>query len=1045
MIKLFLFSLVVGSAPVLWGQDSGRWLRDLDSAVGREDYPAAAVLVEKLAPLAEREIAPDSLLAEFYNTAGTVFYRLKDFTKAESWLLKASEKAMGAGGQNSYPYALAQFNLAGCYKEQGRYPEAEPLYLRSLPVLAAAFGQSSLEYTRCFYTLGLMYIDMGKYAEAESMCAAAVNFYKVILGDTSEDYLGALGAMGVIYQGQAKYDKAEEIFLALKKYHASRPAPSRQTLQTLENNLGELYRHMGDYVQAASFLERAVSMAGQTLAAAFSLNNLGLVQKALGDYAAAEQSYKKAIGIYSAHAMTGHPDYTNPVNNLGELYRTMGRLQDAVYAFEEVIELRKKRIGTEHPNYANAVNNLALVEFTLGMYPEAEKHLLECRDIYKRTLGEKDRFYANCINNLASVYKAQGRLPEAETAYKECLRLYKETYGDTSDKYALYLGGLAGTYRQQKKYTEAIALTQQSLGLLQKRLGPHHYDAIETEYSLAETYREAGLYPEAERHYHRALEGYLLLIEKYFPYLSEKDKTAFYYNVANAFETFHSFVIRLRQQFPGRNPGALLGRLYDNQVALKSLLLKESSLFRSGIAENSDPAVQQNYRRWLGLREKILQQYRLSAEEQEAGGRQLPALEQEANALEQQLAIALHTRPEADRQKPVSWKQVQAALKEGEMAVEIIRNDYYEQGRWTDTVYYTALVLTKSSPAPLYISLGNGATLEREGISQYRRAMKAKATDDRSYNLFWKPLEKTLGTATRVWFSPDAVYQQLNIYTLKDPATQQYLLDRCDIRLVSNTRDILERRKPGNSGGAVIVSYPDYGSPKNTGSGSTRMPGIPDIRELPGTKIEADSVRKLLRSRQWEVKEYLRQEASEEVIKNLRAPRVLHIATHGYFLKDARERTEKLFGISADKLQQNPLLRSGLLLAGAATNLRDTVLAAGREDGVLTAYETVGLELSGTQLVVLSACETGLGELLNGQGVYGLQRSFRQAGAQSLLMSLWLIDDIATQELMTGFYREWLKEPGPQRTAAALKAAQQQLRQKYPHPYYWGAFVAIGE
>ena len=154
--------------------------------------------------------------------------------------------------------------------------------------------------------------------------------------------------------------------------------------------------------------------------------------------------------------------------------------------------------------------------------------------IYRKTLGEKDKFYANALNNLASLYKAEGQLQKAEENFKECLRIFKATYGETSDKYGVYLGGLGGTYRMMKRYDEAITLTLQSLSIIKNKLGENHYDHIETEYNLAETYREAGKYIEAEKHYLNSMKGYLLLIEKYFPFLSERDKTAFYYTVANA-------------------------------------------------------------------------------------------------------------------------------------------------------------------------------------------------------------------------------------------------------------------------------------------------------------------------------------------------------------------------------------------------------------------------------------------------------------------------------------------------------------------------------
>ena len=1019
-------------------------LEELDTAYAKGDYNHAKELANKIYSNTSL-IKDDTILVDFLSTCGSVHYKLEDYARAGTFFSAAADKAKAIFGENEYHYALAIFNLASCYKEEGRYPEAEPLYLQSLPVLAPAFGQSSLEYTRCFYTLASMYIDMGRFAEAESMCAAAVNFYKTTLGQTSEDYLGALGSMGVIYMGQAKYEKAEEIFLSLKTYHSSLPEPPKETLQILENNLGDLYRHMGDYERAEPALTHAVTLARNTPAAAYSLNNLALVQKALGKYAEAEASYKKALGIYQSLGRTNHPDYTNPLNNLGELYRVMGRLQEAVYAFEEVIVLREKLLGTLHVNYANAVNNLALVEFAVGMYPEAEKHLLECKDIYRKTVGEKDKNYANCLNNLASLYKIQGQLLKAEEYYRQCLQIYKATYGETSDKYGIYLGGLAGTYRQMKRYDEAIALTLQSLTVLKNKLGENHYDHIETEYNLAETYREAGKNKEAEKHYHNSMKGFLLLIEKYFPFLSEKDKTSFYYNVAHAFETFNSFIIERKLAASGGDQHALVERMYNNQVALKSLLLKESGKLRELVAASIDDNLKKDYRQWMTLRETIVQQYRLSAEDREAKGVNLAELELRANELEQKISIALKMNNAAPGTKMISWKEVQAALVPGEYAIEIVRTDYYTHGRWTDTVYYSALIIDKTCSVPQLVILTNGAVLETKYITAYRTAIRAKLNDESSYTHFWGPVKKYVDKASNIYLSADGVYQQLNLYTLKNPATHQYLLEETNISLVTNTRDILQKHSATTSKTAAIFSYPDFGAvPSEPGADGIRMPGFPELKDLPGTKIESDSVKKILTDQRWKVSDHLQKDATETAIKKVSSPQVLHIATHGFFLKDVRDSAGKVYGIESEIAKQNPLLRSGVILAGAAAMAKERFASVEKEDGILTAYEAAGLDLTGTDLVVLSACETGLGEMLNGQGVYGLQRAFFVAGARSLIMSLWKVDDKATQELMVAFYREWLANPqgGKQK---ALKAAQGILKEKYSSPYYWGAFVVLGD
>ena len=201
----------------------------------------------------------------------------------------------------------------------------------------------------------------------------------------------------------------------------------------------------------------------------------------------------------------------------------------------------------------------------------------------------------------------------------------------------------------------------------------------------------------------------------------------------------------------------------------------------------------------------------------------------------------------------------------------------------------------------------------------------------------------------------------------------------------------------------------------------------------------------LLKAKKWKVNEHLQAEATEGAIKKIQNPQILHIATHGFFLEDIDENGGDVNGMQAKIAKENPLLRSGLMLAGSAAIARDSMVDNTTEDGILTAYEAANLNLAKTDLVVLSACETGLGEVYTGQGVYGLQRAFMVAGAKSVIMSLWQVDDFATQELMSNFYREWLKDPSSENRQKAFHTAQLKLKEKFPNPYYWGAFVMVGK
>ena len=266
------------------------------------------------------------------------------------------------------------------------------------------------------------------------------------------------------------------------------------------------------------------------------------------------------------------------------------------------------------------------------------------------------------------------------------------------------------------------------------------------------------------------------------------------------------------------------------------------------------------------------------------------------------------------------------------------------------------------------------------------------------------------------------------------------MIDEIDLRLVTNLKDLMtitDETMPFNY--AVILGNPDYSNGGQSSYGysitldSLTSMGIP---QLPGTKKEVVEISSILDKDGWRVDAFTEHDASEQRLKSMIKPKVLHIASHGYF----QPNTEKNFNL------KSPLYRSGLLLSGAGNThnyKEDITLNAqqGNEDGVLTAFEAMNLNIENTDLVVLSACETGLGEIQNGEGVYGLQRAFIVAGAKSLIISLWQVNDEVTQELMIDFYRNWLN--GHSKRKAFIET-QRLIKSKYPSPYYWGAFVFVG-
>jgi CHAT domain-containing protein len=393
-------------------------------------------------------------------------------------------------------------------------------------------------------------------------------------------------------------------------------------------------------------------------------------------------------------------------------------------------------------------------------------------------------------------------------------------------------------------------------------------------------------------------------------------------------------------------------------------------------------------------------------------------------------------------------------------SIQIASDSVFERS-FDRKIKYAALILTAENPDnAALVLLPNGDQLESRYIRYYQNAIRTKVNDAYSYKAFWSAISNKLGNTKKVFLSPDGVYNSININTLKNPETGKYVIDEHEIVLVSNTADVLMPQSAGNAQQAVLVGFPDYyksfapnnNTPAKVSSYATlaadttqRFMAGSSITELPGTKTEINTIEEILKPLHLNVTKLMATDATEEKIKAIRAPKILHIATHGFFLAEAdnsdSDDARSITGVSDKTLAENPLLRSGLLLAGAGKTISGEKQAMA-EDGILTAYEAMNLDLQKTELVVMSACETGLGQIRSGEGVYGLQRAFRAAGAQSILMSLWKVDDQATQELMGKFYSSWLKAGEKQHS---FHEAQLSLREKFNHPYYWGAFVMVGK
>ena len=416
----------------------------------------------------------------------------------------------------------------------------------------------------------------------------------------------------------------------------------------------------------------------------------------------------------------------------------------------------------------------------------------------------------------------------------------------------------------------------------------------------------------------------------------------------------------------------------------------------------------------------------------------------------------------------ISYKMIINNLLQDESYVEIIRINKAGKNfnvAFTDTIYYAAIIISKDK-APEMIILDKENRFEDELLPlyySYAKGNKRNKLDEYSYSFYLKQIIDKVGNEKIIYLSPDGIYNNINLATLYDVESGKYALETTNIHIVAGARGFVTNKtsepKIYEENDIVVIGNPKFDLSKSDATFTTdelvvsRDVDVSNfetftrsgISQLPGTGIEINKVKNLFEQNKWNVTLSEGVLANEISIKEVNSPKVMHIATHGFFFPQQENEYDpiaKLMGLTTNTTFKNPLMRSGLLFSGAQNTIRGENLVG--ENGVLTSLEARDLDLTNTELVVLSACETGVGDFVSGEGVYGLQRSILEAGAENVIMSLWKVDDKATQLLMTNFYTNWLEKGLTKREA--LKQAQITIKNTdgYSSPYYWGAFVLIG-
>jgi CHAT domain-containing protein/Tfp pilus assembly protein PilF len=833
-----------------------------------------------------------------------------------------------------------------------------------------------------------------------------------------------LDAAEKFYENRA-FKLAEVYFLEAKLSYENNHITNNINYSKVYSDLGLLYATMGRYNAASQYTTEALSIREKTLgknskAYAASLNNNAVLYQETARYNEAEKYFQDALATVKQVLGEQSQEYAIVLNNEAIFFSKIGRYDQAIEKLKTAIAILDQQKKNDLRNTVGFQSNLGLLYQKTGKFEDAETIYLKLEKLLK--LQPNSPFYAGILDNLALLYLQMNKLDKVEGYFKQSADVYKTRFGNQNPNYAKVLNDLGNFYRMQGRFTEAEQSLTESLTIRSNTLDANHPDHVKSEEDLGILYWKKGDLQKAYASLQVAMNKSLDFVDRYFPPMSEAEKTKYWDILQPRFQRFYNYCLDAQATNP-----AVVQDMYNYQIATKALLLNSTNKIKLAIFNSGNTELIKDYMAWLDKKETLARYYSLSKEDLKDQKIDLPALEQEANTMERSLSQRSGDFSQGYSAEKITFEKIASLLGDEETVVELIRIRSFDRD-FTNDSKYAALVLTKNTTQPKLIVLDNGNQLETRYAKFYRNAIQQKVADQYSYDQFWARIEPALIGKKTVYISPDGVYNQINLNTLKKTGGD-FVINRFDLANIGNSKDLIGIKKQKNSNvkkDAFLLGFPNYGGE--------------NIVALPGTKVEIEGISRILKLSGYQISLSEQNEATESKVKSIKGSTLVHIATHGYFLQDAESGA---VGVDAENAKNNPLLRSGLLLAGAAKTMSGEVLPnlESNDNGVLTAYEAMNLDLNGTDLIVLSACETGLGDVRAGEGVYGLQRAFIVAGAKAMVMSLWKVDDAATQALMTNFYTN-LSKGGSK--LKAFKQAQLQLMLKYKDPYYWGAFVMIG-
>ncbi|MFT7612392.1 MAG: tetratricopeptide (TPR) repeat protein/CHAT domain-containing protein [Parvicellaceae bacterium] len=1031
-----------------------------------------------------------------------VYENMNEYDKAEKILTEALEIYRTVYGATHINYATALNNMASIYSSKGNYTKSIELSFESLVIQRDTYGTAYKGYLNTMATLAYTYMTAGSFHKADSLYTICTQTQEKVLGENHFEYGITLNNQASLKSSMGQYEQAELLIKKALKIHLKNENNETNIANTYFN-LGNHYLTIGNLRKARQSFDKCKELFVQIYGTmhpqyAVFLHSMGLFYIETTEYDLAEKTLKRALEIQHNSFGEEHPDQVNILQMLASVHTAQGQFQNAEKTIKQAIKIAHN-LGEDNPDYSNSVSSLGILYYNLGNYEQAEPLYLKSLELTKKIYGEQHSEYGNSLNNLGTLYMAKALFTfkvakstkNADLAYyyfHQSLKIDSLTNRLKTTEHATHLNNLAELYRGSGQYEIAAEHFTKAIDIMHKVYEGENNDMAITYQNLALCYQGDGKLQKAEDYALKALaikietfgeessqmenvtsvlasiydsKDQLDLALKYhqltlkssnkalkssFEHLSEKEQSEYSKLTEVTNYLFYDYAVRRQNDQP-----ELARLVLNNEIYYKGIILRSANRMKAEILASNDTALLNKYYLWVEKKQQLAKQYskpvnnRLST---------IDTLEFVSNRLEKELVNLSSDFKDHQAAESVDWKKLRAGLNSEEVLIEFIHFPHIVE-RTINQDLYCALILKHDDESPKFIKLFIKSQLDSligktaGNDLDYINSLYGSKVDlnPKLYELIWKPISKHITGAKTAYYSPTGLLNKVAFQALALDS-KHYLSQSLNLKLINSPLNLVNKSEPLLSKKLNISIF--GGANYNTDSSTTEI-----WKYLAGTKTEAEHIQNLFAKTNLQQRDFIGANATEENFKTFngfKSPDIIHIATHGFFYADpeeiqdlkAEETTEGLVefrgaGIGAETFVANkdPLMRSGLVFSGANQVWNKSEFEG--DDGVLTAFEVADMNLQNTKLVVLSACETGLGDIKGSEGVYGLQRAFKKAGVESLIMSLWQVPDKETEEFMTIFYTELLKSNN---VKTSFAFTQETMRKKYD-PYFWGAFILV--